>query len=411
MRSFATRVLGWLRSPRLALGVLTFLAGWCALGAWAPWTRAQAAVPDWVAALGIERPFASWPFLAAIGILFASTAACALPRWRRCLALTRGELPPSALALPSRPGCDVAAFLRARGFRGRGASLSRSRAGFWGGWILHVGLLVLMAAVAVQQLFHDEGRFRLAAGEGANLAQPGVVTARERGPLAPEGPPDLEVALTAFDAFEHQTGYALDRRSRLRLGSGERGSRAVLDRAEGVSFDGIQLYQSIPTGLALRLEWPDGAYAVLHLFETGTRRSEVRVDDDAVGQGLFVVESERDVHDPEGTGRLSVRFEERGQSRELTAGALVGPNGARVVRVDRWGEYKYSRDPGLGGIFAGFLLVLVGSALLALPAGTARIAPEDGAVAAHLFVSRGGETLLGQWLTDDAAATDRVRIP
>jgi cytochrome c biogenesis protein len=404
MSSFATRLLRGLRSPRLVLGVLAFLAGWCAFAAWAPWTRGPTSIPGWAAALGLERPLASWPFFVATALLFASIAACALPRFGRCLALSRGALPPSALLLPARPGRDLGAFLRARGFGGRGSSLFRWRAGFWGGWLMHVGLLVLIAGVAAQQLFHDEGRFHLATGETASLAAPGVVNVRERGPLASRMPPDVEIALTAFDPFQHQTGYAPDRRSRLQLRRGPRYEEAVLDRAAGVTFEELEVYQAIPTGLALRLEWPDGAYAVLHLFETGPHRSEVQVDDPMLGRGVFSVESERDAHDPQGTGRLTVRLEADGQVRELGEGAQVGSAGARVVRVDRWGEYKYSRDPGLGGVFAGFFMVLAGSVLLALPAGVAQLVPAADGDAGRLFLPRGGERLLAQWLADGDAA-------
>jgi hypothetical protein len=257
-------------------------------------------------------------------------------------------------------------------------------------------------AVAVQQLLHDEGRFRLALGEGVRLAEPGVVLARQRGPLAPDAPPDLEVALTRFDPFQRQAGYAVDRRSRLELRGGPERAAAELDRAAGVGFAGLELYQSIPTGLALRLEWPDGAYAVLHLLEAGPRRSEIRVDDPALGRGVFAVESERDAHDPAGTGRLTVHLDDGRGARELTAGAPVGPTGARVVRVDRWGEYKYSRDPGLPLVFLGFVLVLAGSALLAVPAGVARLAPSGSAAAGEIFVARGGERLRAAWLAEVA---------
>ena len=102
-----------------------------------------------------------------------------------------------------------------------------------------------------------------------------------------------------------------------------------------------------------------------------------------------------------------MRLEAGGHVRELEAGASIGPAGARLVRVDRWGEYKYSRDPGLGGVFAGFLMVLAGSALLALPAGIAQLVPaaagDPGAGGGRLYLPRGGERLVAEWLADGGA--------
>ncbi|BDG07366.1 cytochrome c biogenesis protein ResB [Anaeromyxobacter paludicola] len=390
-------VLGWLRSPRLALGLIAFLAAWCGVGAWASFARGSAPAPGWAAATGLDRPFSSWPFLAGNALLFASTAACALPRWRRCLAASRGALPPGAAPFPARPGQDLESFLRARGFARRGDALVRWRAGFWGGWILHLGLLGLLASVAVQQLFHDEGLFRLASGEAVSLDQPGVVFGRERGPLAPESPPAVEATLAAFDPFQRQAGYVIDRRSRLGLRSRAGRLTATLDRAAGVTFEGIDFFQAIPTGLALRLEWPDGRYTVLDLLEAGEHRSVVGVDDPMLGRGTFVAESERDVHDQAGTGRLSVRFETAEGARLVSDAAPFGPTGARLARVDRWGEYKYSRDPGLPGVLASFLLLLAGSALLAVPAGVARLGGEGEPWAGLVFVQRGGEALRSDW--------------
>ena len=67
-------VLRWLRSPRLALGVIGFLAAWTGVGAWAPWMQPEGPpAPEWAVAIGLGHPFTSWPFLVAVALLFAST--------------------------------------------------------------------------------------------------------------------------------------------------------------------------------------------------------------------------------------------------------------------------------------------------------------------------------------------------
>jgi hypothetical protein len=62
----------------------------------------------------------------------------------------------------------------------------------------------------------------------------------------------------------------------------------------------------------------------------------------------------------------------------------------------RWGRFTYARSPGMAGVWAGFALVLAGSALLAFPAGVARLAGEGGP-AARVFLPRGREALLAEW--------------
>ena len=113
-----SRLLSFLRAPRLALTVIGFLAVWTGVGAWAPWMQPQGpAAPPWAVGIGLDHPFTSWPFLLAVALLFSSTLACTWGKRARILAIRRGELPPSAVPLPSREG-DARAFLAAEGFAG-----------------------------------------------------------------------------------------------------------------------------------------------------------------------------------------------------------------------------------------------------------------------------------------------------
>src|SRR5512144_66967 len=205
----SSAIVSALRSARLARAVLLYLAVYSGIAAWLPWTRAdRASAPAWAAPLGLVHPFSSPAFVAGVALLFASTLACTWGRRARTLQLLRGELPESAVPLPAAAGRDAAAFLRTQSFSTSGSVMRRFAPALWGGWILHVGLLVLIAAIAVQQTFHDEASFELAVGEAAVLSGPGAVFGRARGFLAPRDPPDLEVALVSYDPFLHQRGYA-----------------------------------------------------------------------------------------------------------------------------------------------------------------------------------------------------------
>jgi len=394
------RLLTILRSPRLALAIIGFLAAWTGTGAWAPWMQPRGpAAPPWAAAVGLAHPFTSWPFLAAVALLFAATLACTWGRRARVRAVRRGELPPSALRLA--PGAaDARAFLEAQGFRGRGDLLTRFAPALWGGWLLHVGLLTLIAAVLLQQAISDSGLFDLAEGEAARLAAPGVVFGQERGPFGRSAPPDLEITLTGFDPFQHQPGYAPDRLSRLTVVEpGQAPRQATVDRAAGIRAGDAEIFQAIPTGLALTLDVPGMGPRVLRLAEESPRRAVAAVIDPAGVPARLVIESERDLVGIRGTGRLAVWVERAGGRLPLEPGTTFpfGAGQARLTGLGRWGRFSYTRTPGLGGVFAGFGVVLAGCALLAFPAGVARLGRPGEGAAAILFTVRGGAAIAAEW--------------
>jgi len=393
-------IVSFLRRPSTALAIIAFVAVWTTAGAWAPWTREQGGVaPTWAAAIGLGHPFTAWPFLAGVALLFASTLACTWGRRRRIVALRSGELPPGAQRLPQRPA-DVRAFLLAHGFRGDGPLLVRNGLALWGGWVLHVGLLLLVAAVLLQQARADGGVFDLTQGEAARLDAPGVVFGRERAPFAPEPLPPVEVRLEQFDPALHQPGYAPDRRSRLSLAApGEPPRVAELDRAAGVRFGGIEIFQAIPTGLSIVLEVPGMGARAIRLAEEAPRRAAAAVTDPAGRPARFVVDLERDAHDPAGTGRLLIWLEQGGQRTAIAPGAPFPFGGveARALAIARWGRFTWTQTPALGAVWLAFVVLLVGCTLLAFPAGVARLGAPDGETAAALFVTRGGEVISTEW--------------
>lgn len=398
-----SRLWKLLRSPRLALGVLAFLAVYGGLAAWYPWQRPGGPrVPAWALALHLDRPFSSPVFLGAALLLFLSTAACTWDRTLRVAALFRGRVRPYGFQLPVRAGIDAAAFLAAQGFsRPRsGGACFRARAALWGGWVLHLGLLSLMAGVVAQQGWHDGGAFEIAEGESVRLAAPGTVFGRDRGAFAPSAPPDLAIGLLAFDPFLHQRGYAPDRASRIRVEPpGTAPIERALDRAAGVEVAGVTLFQAIPSGLAVVVESPQLGARALHLRDESDHRAHGTFNSPSGLPVVFGVDSDRSLHDPAGTGALAVWIEREGRRSPLAAGVPFdfGGEPARFVTVVRWGGFTYSINPGMPAVFAGFTLVLLGAALLTLPAGAAEIAATGVEPAAWVYLTRGREALVADW--------------
>jgi hypothetical protein len=401
-------VIARLRSAGFARAVLLYLAVFCAVGAWLPWTGATPRpAPPWAVATGLDRPFSSLPFLAGVAALFASTLACTWGRLGRIVALARGARPAAAVELVG-PADEVAAFLRARGFRGAGRLRRRFTAALFGGWVLHVGLLVLIAGALVQQAFHEGGNFVLTEGERADLAAPLVVFGRERGPLAPASPPDLSVALDAFDPFLLETGYAPDRHSTLLVERrGEPPREVELDRVRGVRIGGVTIYQAIPTGLSLVIDVEGAGLRTVHMQPVGPTRS---TGDAIAPDGVrvpFDLRSERPLGFRAGTGRLEATV--GADRRPIAEGESFdfGPGRARLVRFARWGGFSYDRSPGKPAAWAGFAAVLLGCALLVFPAGVAVVPSSPDDPPAWVFVARGGELLEAEW----SARTDAPPPP
>lgn len=389
-----SRLISTLRTARFARAVLYFLAAYAGVAAWLPWARSGGVAPGWAAALWLDHPFSSPAFLAAVVLLFASTLACTWGRRPRILRLLRGELPEGSATLGDRPGLDPVAFLRTQGYGGEGEVLRRFGLAMWGGWIFHVGLLVLMAAVAVQQAFHDEASFELAVGEQVRLSDPGAVFGRSSGLLAPALPPELSVGLLSFDPNLHQRGYAPDRASRLSIGE----ITAAVDRADGVRVGGVTIYQAIPSGLGLVVEVQGMGVRSVHLREEGAKAASAAVSAPNGEPVQFRVEAERAISDPAGTGLLSISIESRGRRAALSPGTVFpfGDRAARLQAVGRWAGFTYARSPGMPGVFAGFAIILVGTLLLVFPAAVARVdAAREGRVV-RVF-GRGSAALLARW--------------
>lgn len=388
-----------LRSPRIALGVLAWVALWSAAGAWLPWSLPGGAPPPaWAVSLGLDHPFSTAPFLAGVALLFASVLACTWGKRARVLRLQRGELPRSAALLSPAAGADAAAFLEARGFRRRGDLWLRRPAGLWGGWVLHVGLLALVGGVLVQQSLFDTGLFELTEGEAVKLDAPGALRWRQRGLLVRGGPPAVEATLHWFDPYASQEGYAPDRLSQLGLSvPGAAPVTAFLDRSGGLRVGALEFFHAIPTGFSVNVDVPGMGRRSVHLQPAGPRAAEADVEDPAGRPARFVLASERPLDDPLGTGPIRLELLQGAARVTLQRGApfRFGDREATLLSVSRWGQYTYARAPGMAAVYAGFALVLAGCFLLLLPAGVARREGDGGAV--RVFVLRGSATLLVEW--------------
>jgi len=386
------RLLRIFASPRLTLGVLGFLVVYSLLSVWAPDTPLEKILGP--------RPFSAPLFLASVFLLFLCTLSCTWLRTGKVLSLRRGNVPALHLELRTAHRHSLEEFLREHGFRGKGDTRWRNRPALWAGWLLHVALLVLMVGVVIQLVFHDGGAFEVAVGETVSLAESGIVFDRTPGSIAPSHPPDLSVRLVAFDAHQHQPGFAPDRRSRLQVETNDGSVRdLVLDRAKGARVEGTSLFQSIPMGVALVLELPNEDLRAIHLQTENERFAKADLTLPGGDQARFSVEADRPFDERRGSGKLTIRFERDGVETEVPTGDLIefGNTTAKLVDLVRWSGFTYVRSPGIPAVFTGFTLVLAACVLLTLPSGIARLDTRDGGAIAHVWLNRGSSVVESAW--------------
>jgi hypothetical protein len=394
-----------LRSPRLAFGILIFMTSYAAAVVWLPWVGgANAQPPQWAERSGLDHPFSAAPFLLSCFLLFVNTLACTVERTRKVRALWQCRLPANCPEYFSPAGTDVHGMLLAAGFRGGQVVYHRYRPALWGGWLFHVGILLLLAVVTLQRAYFDGGAFELTEGESVDLSRDGVVFGRDAGILAPKSPPGLRVTLQRFDPYLHQEGFAPDRASYLTVvAPGSREWEGRLDRSRGATVANVTIYQAIPTGLALNLAMPGQGVQSIHLRADSATSASRDVMDPAGQPARFSVVTERNLDDPLGTGAVTVHLEQQGRSLVLRQGATFrfGPGEARLTSVSRWGGFTYGRSPGTSLVFASFWLMLAGGFLMLFPAGMALLEQRTDGAVLKLYVARGRDSLLKEWGSRD----------
>jgi hypothetical protein len=347
-----------LTSPRLALVLIVAIAVYSSGAALA----------------GLEHPFIHPLFFCLVAGLFCCTAACTM---RRALAMGRmprmfGEL--STIAAESTLE-RLHVCLSQAGFRHAGTTYRKAAPVLWGGMLLHVGILAIMAGALVNQALSDSGSFEIVEGGQVSLAYPGTVLGRSNGIFVKGAPLPYTIALESFDPYLHQQGYAPDRASRLKIGSPDGATlAAAIDRSHGVTAGDTTIYQAIPFGYALRVSMDAREFAV-HLRTTAPKRAEATVTDPSGVLVVFMLETENDLEDPRGTGAIRVGMSRHGGFVWLKPKEPFpfGHGSARIEALARWGGYTYARNPGVAIVFTGFAMLLTGCGMLLMPCGIARI--------------------------------------
>lgn len=158
--------LRFLFSMKFALGILGLFAIACVLGSLIPQGEAissyESAYPGWsglILALGLDDVFHSWWFIALTLALCGNLLGCNLVRVSPILKKMKATAgPPPAGETGLAFSGDPDALLKEMGFRkweqtAHGRYAIRNRVGFWGAWLTHLGILVIIVGFALGQMF------------------------------------------------------------------------------------------------------------------------------------------------------------------------------------------------------------------------------------------------------------------
>ena len=381
--------------------------------------------------VGLDRVFSSWPYWLISTLLTVNLVACTIERMlrRRTSVLSLGPAPETASETHVTRSLDeIAADLRTtlRGSRvsivDGGIVCVSGAQGFLGSVAMHLGLLLLIAAGVLTGLTRFEGTLVLA--EGQTVAdERDAYLALEREPQIGDPYTGAALRLESLD-FEYAGPTVTDAKARLSVDEGS-GARVETVRVNEPLRVGAKAFLLDKSGYAvgLRVLRPDGDVAldaVVNLGESVPAGSQDALDvdglslrltavpDAAAPRGAAIAEKLTPV-DP-GVWVEAVRTTGEGTSTVVLRDVLR-PGGSGEVygwRVEirdvrRWTTLNARLDGGLEVAYAGFLLVVAGTALRVLDPDRVvrvRVAERDGRVHALVWVR-------ARWGRQLAAATEQ----
>jgi hypothetical protein len=330
--------------------------------------------------LGLNHVFSTWWFATVAFLFSASLALSTLDQLGIARART-SHLPPDRDdgARCAIPRDEVLAVLAREGYRklaegpGR-ARFVKHRAGYWGQFLLHLGMTVTVLFAVVYVLTEHRVLLRVVSGAPAAVEPPpGAV---RRGLLA--WPMDLPRVVTllrvepSFWPDDHVKDVASALVFKDATGKSEDFRVAINDQQR---YRGIVVYQRTAFGhaFAVRLEDDRGAARALTLpFPFPARRDAASYASFPLDGGLllkakYYADASRARIEPENP-QLVLRLYDGDRLVEetsLTAGTTgrLGPFEVRLTAVDWWTDLLFEGSRGTAGIFTGFGVLLLGAAL------------------------------------------------
>ncbi len=333
-------------------------------------------------AIGFDHVLTSWPFAALIAMAMLSMVAALARQFRVALRQTRGSQPPKGGGGVEVDERSAASALRSSGYFQIGGDGPIERFvkhpwGWWGGVVLHLGMLIVIASSLLFVLTDSMGTAALMQGDV--LKPGGAWDVEQRGLLTGslELPASVTVTNVKDEYWENFDLKQLSTTFTFKQGSAVRTHRVWIN--ENALDLGTRVYQGTKYGEAFLVELSrDGKAAERKalLLPHPVRPDQAGYADfntsdaaELLRAKYFTSADKRSMTstDPLLFLRLQSGGAVIGQAELRNGGtARLGPYSVRLEGVTPWVELVFVRHLGVPGVFAGFLVILIGSALLYL---------------------------------------------
>ena len=349
-------------------------------------------IPEWVGrlpenlrflstVLGLDDIVGSGWFAVLVALFWLSLIVSTMAQYSAAKALVQripqSIVPLDSIRINSSPD-DIYALLKAAGYR-ESRSITgvhryvKNRIGYWGNFLLHVGLVASVFFSLVYVVTKHRVLVRLTGQEITSLTPGNIQEIRGFLPLKQKLPAtiflnSLEPRFWENDKLERLSSelYFADKPG----GEPQRVYIAVSDKSQYGQFT---VYQANTFGRAYDLEFAsaDGNILRERLYLSYPQRRDVAsygemgiTGTDFILKAKFFADSERKtikLHEPQLTMRLYRKKELLGEST-LTQGGIaqMGPLVVRHVQSEWWTDIMLDGTHGTGGIFTGFALILTG---------------------------------------------------
>lgn len=346
------------------------------------WQQSHPAWFVWIKKLALDHIFTS-PWFALI--LFLFSISLALSSVDQCLLALQKTF--RTQNVPNGGGLDITgreslaeSMIRLHGYLPVAAAADGKRFvkhpwGYWGNFFLHAGILIAIISSITILVTQKRGLVYLTAGE--TLETTPVWRVEERGLLATPMVLPARIRLDSFVPEFWETDDVKQLKSSITfLAADGTETRKTLAINDTFLLNGVKVYQSSNFGHAFYLEFTgpeQGKYDYQLQIESPSHKDKAAYGNfDLPGipfqlKAKYYADAEKrgmDGNNPllvlrlvsEGRvlGEVSLKTGESGQ---------LGPYKVRLVHVGRWTGMIFVRTMGMGGIFLGFFLVILGGFL------------------------------------------------
>lgn len=347
------------------------------------WSLEHPFLALWYKGLGFDHPYTTPWFAVFLFLFLVSLALSSLEQLKFAWHRTRSVLPPQAGAPLQLPGpasrvlgiCARRGYLRIREHEG---TIKRVKHpwGYWGNFLLHFGMVVVICASLILVLTQKRGLLSLREGE---VFQPGNPwTYEESGLLAGKFVLPFAVRLDAvrlqfWQDFKPRT-ITSDVSFLAEHGGGQQHTVSVSAK---LSHKGLLVYQYSNFGHSFVLEFTDAGgrrvEQIIELFHP-EKPEEPRYKDFTLDwmphllQTKYYANADKksfETDNPLLVLRLKKNNEIVGEQLSLTAGEVgtLGGYTVRLVRVVKWSEIIFNDIRGMSFIFFGFFIIVTGCCL------------------------------------------------